>query len=181
MKYHPTPIPGLLVVELEPRGDERGFFSRAFCQNEFAQQGLFTEVAQANFSYSRDRGTLRGLHFQLPPHQEAKLVRCTRGAFLDLALDLRLDSPTFGQSWGVELSQENRLSLYVPKGCAHGFYTLQDDTEAFYLVDAFYSSSAERGIRWNDPQFQIQWPGPPVVISDRDRNHPDFDRSILPQ
>lgn len=168
-------LPGAYVIDLEPRGDDRGFFARAFCQKEFADAGLVTTFVQANTSASKHRGTLRGLHYQLAPMAETKMVRCLRGAIWDCALDLRPESPTYGQWDGVELTAENRKMIYVPKGFAHGFYTLTDDAEVFYLVDEFYSAELERGVRWNDPRFAIAWPGEPAVISDRDRAHPDFD------
>lgn len=172
MKFHATPLPGLTLVELEPRGDERGNFARAFCTREMQAAGLEMQVAQVNLSCSTQRGTLRGMHYQLPPFAEAKLVRCLRGAMYDMALDLRT-----GRSWGVELSAENRLALYVPKGFAHGFLTLVDDCEVLYLTDEFYSPEWERGIRWNDPAFELSWPCEPTVVSERDRNHPDYSSS----
>lgn len=169
MKFHATPLPRLTLVELEPRGDERGNFARAFCTREMQAAGLEMQVAQVNLSCSTQRGTLRGMHFQLPPYAEAKLVRCLRGAIYDMALDVHS-----GQSWGVELSAANRLALYVPKGFAHGFLSLVDDCEVLYLTDEFYSPEWERGIRWNDPRFELQWPFEPRVISERDRAHPDY-------
>lgn len=178
MRFHPTPLAGLQVVELEPRGDERGLFARLYCQQEMREQGLSDQIAQANTSYSRHRGTLRGLHFQLPPRQETKLVRCIHGTIFDVALDLRRSSPTFGQSWGLELSAKNRQALYIPKGFAHGFFTLEDDCEVLYFVDEFYSPEFERGIRWNDPFVKVEWPAVPSVVSGRDQQHPDFDISL---
>lgn len=175
MNFIEIDLPGAYVIELERKGDDRGFFARAFCQREFAELGLSTDFVQMNDSLSAHRGTLRGMHYQLAPHQETKLVRCIRGALCDIILDLREDSPTFGQHAKVELSAENRRILYVPKGFAHSFITLEDDTEALYLVDAFYAPDAERGVRWNDPRFGIEWPLEPTVISDKDANFPDFD------
>jgi dTDP-4-dehydrorhamnose 3,5-epimerase len=163
------------VVEMEKRGDDRGFFARAFCENEFAARGLATRMVQMNDSLSVRRGTLRGMHYQLAPKAETKVVRCFRGALFDIVLDLRRDSPTFGKTFGVELTAENRRMLYVPKGFAHGFVTLLDDTEAFYLVDEFYSPEHERGVRWNDPRFAIEWPVQPAVMSEKDRAYRDFD------
>ena len=174
MIFTTTPVKGAYVIDLEKRGDDRGFFARAFCQKEFGQHGLVTEFVQVNNSLSPIQGTLRGMHYQLAPHAETKLIRCIRGAFWDVVLDLRPDSPTFGQWYGADLTAENRRMMYVPKGCAHGFITSTEDAEAFYLVDAFYSPQAERGVRWNDPKFAIRWPAAPVVLSDKDRNHPDF-------
>ncbi len=175
MIFHPTPLTGAYLIEPEKRGDERGFFARVFCENEFAAQSLSTSFVQVNNSLSGDRGTLRGMHYQLPPHSETKLVRCIRGALYDLILDLRPHSPTFGQSFGAELSAENRLMMYVPRGFAHGFLTLAADTEAFYFVDAFYAPDAERGVRFDDPRFDLEWPAAPTNVSDKDRAHRDFD------
>lgn len=176
MIFNETPIKGAYVIGLEKHGDERGFFARAFCTKEFEAQGLATKFVQINNSLSAGRGTLRGMHYQLSPASEVKVVRCIRGALYDVILDLREDSPTFGQSFGAELTGENREMMYVPKGCAHGFITLSEDVEAFYLVDEFYAPDYERGIRWNDPKFNIQWPIEPVTISDKDSGHGDFDR-----
>jgi dTDP-4-dehydrorhamnose 3,5-epimerase len=175
MIFHETPLPGAYLIDLEKRGDSRGFFARAFCAKEFAAKGLVPNFVQVNNSLSAERGTLRGMHYQLAPRAETKVVRCIRGALYDLILDLRRDSPTFGKSFGAELSAENRRMLYVPKGFAHGFITLADDTEAFYLVDEFYAPEQERGIRWNDPRFALQWPTKPAVLSEKDAAHRDFD------
>lgn len=175
MKFHETPVQGSYLIELERRGDDRGFFARAYCRQEFAEHGLATEFVQVNNSLSAQRGTLRGMHYQLPPAAETKLVRAIRGALYDVVLDLREGSPTFGQSFGAELSGENRRMMYVPKGCAHGLLTLTDDVEALYFVDAFYSPEHERGVRWDDPAFNIDWPFQPTVISEKDRNHRDFE------
>ncbi len=175
MIFTETPIPGAFLIDLEKRGDDRGFFARAFCEKEFAAHKLVTHFVQVNNSLSAQKGTLRGMHYQLTPKAETKLVRCIRGALYDLILDLRPGSSTFGQSFGAELSAENRRMMYVPKGFAHGFITLTDDTEAFYFVDEFYAPECERGVRWNDPRFQISWPLAPAVISDKDANQRDFD------
>jgi len=175
MVFTETAIPGAFVIELEKRGDDRGFFARAFCEREFVQHGLSSRFVQVNNSLSAASGTLRGMHYQLAPKPETKLVRCIRGALYDVVLDLRAGSATFGKSLGVELSAENRKMMYVPKGFAHGFITLRDDTEAFYFVDEFYAPEAERCIRWDDPRFRIEWPRAPSVISDKDRNQKDFD------
>lgn len=177
MKFTETPLAGAWIIELEKRGDERGFFARTYCTREFAEHGLTTSFVQVNDSLTADRGTLRGMHYQLPPAAETKIVRCIRGALYDVMLDLREDSPTFGQSFGVELTAENRVMAYVPKGFAHGFITLEDATEAFYLVDEYYAPELERGVRWDDPKFDLKWPIEPVVLSDKDRSHPDFDRA----
>ena len=175
MIYTPTPMPGAWLIDLERRGDARGFFARVFCEQEFAGRGLVTHFVQVNNSLSADRGTLRGMHYQLAPNAETKLVRCIRGALWDVILDLRPGSPSFGKSVGVELSAENRRMIYVPKGFAHGFVTLQTDTEAFYFADEFYAPDCERGVRWNDPRFGIEWPIEPAVISDKDRDQRSFD------
>ena len=175
MIFRETPLSGAHVIELEKHGDERGFFARAFCRDEFSKRGLVTEFVQMNDSLTETKGTLRGLHYQLAPRAEVKLVRCIRGALYDLILDLRRDSPTFGRHFGIELSAENRTMIYVPKGFAHSFLTLEDGAEALYLVDEPYAPELERGVRWNDPAFKIEWPAPPVAISEKDRNHPDFD------
>lgn len=175
MIFNPTPLADAFLIDLEKLGDERGFFARAFCDKEFSAQGLNSSFVQVNNSLSADKGTLRGMHYQLAPKAETKLVRCIRGALWDVILDLRPDSPSFGQHFGAELSAENRRMMYVPKGFAHGFITLQDDTEAFYFVDEPYAPDMERGIRWNDPRFAIDWPAEPAVLSDRDREQRDFD------
>lgn len=175
MLFTETPLKGAYVINLEKRGDDRGFFARVFCEREFAQHGLATRYVQVNDSLSPSKGTVRGMHYQLQPKAETKLVRCIRGALYDMILDLRPDSPTFGRSFGAELSAENRQMLYVPKGFGHGFITLTDDAEAFYLVDEFYAPESERIVRWNDPRFNINWPAQPTVMSDKDRNARDFD------
>jgi dTDP-4-dehydrorhamnose 3,5-epimerase len=175
MRFNPTPLPGAYLIELDKREDDRGFFARFFCEREFGEAGLDTRFVQINNSLSRDKGTLRGMHYQLGDAAEVKVVRCIRGALWDAILDLRQDSPTFGNSFGAELSAENRAMMYVPRGFAHGFMTLTTDVEALYLVSAFYAPASERGVRWNDPRFAIEWPAEPVVISDKDANQRDFD------
>ncbi len=175
MIFTETPLQGAFLVDIEKRGDSRGFFARAFCEREFAAAGLVSRFVQANDSLSAQKGTLRGMHYQLAPKGETKVVRCIRGALYDVLLDLRPGSPTFGKSFGAELTAENRRMMYVPKGFAHGFITLADDTEAFYFVDEFYAPDRERGVRWDDPKFKIAWPVAPVVLSDKDRAHRDFD------
>jgi dTDP-4-dehydrorhamnose 3,5-epimerase len=173
--FQETALPGAYLIDLEKRGDERGFFARVFCEREFAAHSLITRFVQANNSLSADRGTLRGMHYQLPPHAETKVVRCIRGALWDVILDLRPNSPMFGKSIGVELSAENRRMIYAPKGFAHGFLTLKDDSEAFYFTDEFYAPESERGLRWDDPRFGLEWPMAPIVISEKDRAHRNFD------
>ena len=175
MKFVETPLRGAYLIDLEKHGDERGFFARAFCRNEFSETGLCDSFVQVNNSLTAVKGTLRGMHYQLPPAAETKIVRCIRGAFWDVILDLRDGSATFGQWFGAELTSENRRMMYAPRGFAHGFITLTDGVEAFYFVDEFYAPQHERGIRWNDPKFNIKWPVEPMVISQKDENWPDFD------
>ena len=175
MLFTETTLKGAYLVEIEPLQDERGFFSRTFCRNEFERHGLNPNVAQCSLSYNRQRGTLRGLHYQIVPRPEAKLVRCTAGSIFDVIVDLRPSSPTYCQWVGVELSGRGRRGmLYVPEGFAHGFQTLEDDTEVVYQISEFHSPDYARGVRWNDPAFAIQWPEDRRVISDRDRSFPDF-------
>ncbi|APZ43469.1 dTDP-4-dehydrorhamnose 3,5-epimerase [Acidihalobacter ferrooxydans] len=172
MNFTPVAVAGAYRVDIEPHADERGFFARAFCAREFAEQGLCSSFVQANISRNARAGTLRGLHFQHPPHAEVKLVRCTRGALFDVVVDVRRESPSYGRWAGVELSADNHRALYVPQGCAHGFQTLVEDTEAFYLVSAFYAPEAEGGLSWRDPEVGIDWPLPPTVISPKDAAWP---------
>jgi dTDP-4-dehydrorhamnose 3,5-epimerase len=175
VKFIPTPLADAFLIELEKRGDERGFFARFFCRNEFGAAGLATEFVQINNSLSRKKGTLRGLHYQLAPAAEVKVVRCVRGALFDCIVDIRPGSSTFGQWFGAELNDENRLMMYVPRGFAHAILTLNEDTEALYLVSDFYSPENERGVRWNDPRFAITWPLQPAEVSAKDAGWPDFD------
>ncbi len=175
MKFHPTQLQDACTIELEARGDERGFFARVFCEKEFGAAGLATRFVQGNISLSAKKGTLRGMHYQLAPAAEAKIVRCLRGALFDVVLDIRPDSRTFGQWFGTELTAENGLMMYVPRGFAHAILTLTDNTETLYLVSAFYSPEHERGIRWNDPRFGVVWPFMPNEISPKDATWPDFD------
>jgi dTDP-4-dehydrorhamnose 3,5-epimerase len=176
--FHETHLHGAYVIELEKRGDDRGFFARTFCQMEFLEEGLATNIVQVNNSLSAERGTLRGLHYQLSPHAETKIVRCIRGAIWDCILDLRRESPTFGKWFGAELSAENRKLMYVPKGFAHGFITVTSDAETIYFVDEYYAPQAERIVRWNDPKFRVDWPMEPVIVSEKDASAPDFDPAI---
>jgi dTDP-4-dehydrorhamnose 3,5-epimerase len=175
MKFHEIPLKGAYTIELEKRGDDRGFFARFFCTDEFANEGLNNAFAQINNSLTAKKGTLRGMHYQLMPSAEVKVVRCISGSLYDVILDLRPESPTFGQWFGETLSADNRTMMYCPKGFAHGFVTLEDDTEAFYLVSDPYAPDLERGIRFDDPKFNIEWPIEAAEISDKDRNWPDFD------
>ena len=172
MIFEAAPLEGAYVIKPELRGDARGFFARLFCQNEFAEHGLETNFVQINNSLSADKGTLRGMHYQISPNQEVKVVRCISGALYDVIVDVRPESPTYLQHFGAELSAENRHMMYVPRGFAHGFITLLPDTEAFYLVSAFYAPDSERGLRWDDPALGIQWPLEPAVLSDKDKGHP---------
>ena len=170
-----TELPGAYVVDLEPIEDPRGFFARTWSDKEFAERGLETRVAQCNISLTKRRGTMRGLHFQRSPHEETKFVRCTRGALHDVIVDLRPDSVTFRRWIALELSQDNRRALYVPRGFAHGFQSLVDDTEVFYMISEPYAQESASGVRWDDPAFGILWPlGDPKEISDKDRTWPDF-------
>jgi dTDP-4-dehydrorhamnose 3,5-epimerase len=174
MIFKGTDIDGVWVIEPERHGDVRGFFARTWEPEEFTERGLNSDLAQCSISYNRARGTLRGLHYQAAPHEEAKLVRCTAGAIFDVAVDLRPDSPTFRDWFGVELSAENRLALFVPEGCAHGFLTLADDSEVHYQISQAYVPDAGRGVRWDDPAFAIRWPSEVVVINERDKSYADF-------
>jgi len=176
MIFTETPLAGAYVIELEPRDDERGFFARAFCQHEMAAHGLETTVAQANLSFNHRRGTLRGMHYQAAPHSEVKMVRCVNGAIWDAIVDLRPESPTHGQWFGVELSAANRRLFYVPKGFAHGYQSLTDGSEVLYMVTEFYAPGAEQGLRWNDPAFGIAWPIAEPILSPKDAVHPDYAR-----
>jgi dTDP-4-dehydrorhamnose 3,5-epimerase len=178
MLFHETPLIGAYLIELERRGDARGFFARYFCENEFAAKGLETRFVQINNSLSAKAGTLRGLHYQLPPAAEVKVVRCVRGALWDVIVDLRPDSPTFRKWYGAELNAENRLMMYVPRGFAHAILTLSDDAEAIYLDSNFYGPKEERGVRWNDPSIGIEWPRAPAEISDKDGKWPDLDAAF---
>lgn len=179
MIFRETDIPGARVVEPERLGDERGFFARTWCAREFEQAGLSPRLVQCSVSFNRERGTLRGLHYQAAPHRETRLVRCTRGAIHDVVVDLRADSPTHLEHVAVRLTAENRLALYVPEGCAHGFQTLEDDTEVFYQMTEFYEPSASRGVRWDDPAFGIEWPLEPTTMSERDRSYPDLGQDAV--
>ena len=172
--FSETDLPGVWRISPERRVDERGYFARAFCRREFGAHGLGTEYVQANVSFNARRGTLRGLHMQVPPHGETKLVRCTRGAIFDVAVDVRPDSPTSSRWAGVELSAANGLMLLIPAGFAHGYLTLVDDTEVFYHVTEEYHPESETGLRWNDPTVAIRWPFTPNVLSARDAALPDM-------
>lgn len=174
MEFTAGPVDGAFVIGLEERTDDRGFFARAFATEEFEARGLDPVVVQANISFNHRRGTLRGMHWQAAPHTETKLVRCTRGAILDVVVDIRPDSPTYLQWMAAELTGDNRRAMYAPKGVAHGYLTLTDAAEVHYQVSHPFSPEADRGARWDDPAFGIDWPFEPVVISERDAAHPPF-------
>jgi dTDP-4-dehydrorhamnose 3,5-epimerase len=179
MKFTQTQLEGACIIDVERLEDERGFFGRSWCAREFQEHGLNPRLAQCSISFNRRRGTLRGMHFQVAPHEEAKIVRCTQGAIYDVIIDLRLGSPTFTRWIGVELSAENRRMLYVPESFAHGFQTLTDSSEVFYQISEFYAPESARGVRWNDPRFGIRWPLEVAAMSDKDTLYRDFDPAIL--
>ncbi len=174
MKFTPTKIPGAYLIEIHPITDERGFFARSFCTDEFQQQGLNSNFVQCNVSFTAQKGTIRGMHYQIAPDTETKLVRCSRGAIYDVILDLRPQSPTFKQWISAELTADNHRMFYVPPGCAHGLQTLVDDTEVFYQMAGVYKADSARGVRWNDPAFRIQMPLAVSIVNKRDRDYPDF-------
>lgn len=180
MRFIETVLRGAFIIEPEPATDERGLFARIFCRREFGGHGLNAEVRQCSLSYNRKRGTLRGMHYQVAPYGECKLVRCSRGSIYDVVIDLRRGAPTFGRWVGYELSAANRRMLYIPEGFAHGFETLDDASEVTYQMSEFYVPSAQRGVRWDDPAFAIHWPLKPALISDRDRGYPDFRQNQPP-
>jgi dTDP-4-dehydrorhamnose 3,5-epimerase len=174
MKFRETKISGVFEIRPELSEDERGFFARSWCQQEFAARGLNSRLVQCNISGSLRKGTLRGMHYQVAPFAETKLVRCTRGSIFDVALDLRPDSPSYKQWTAAVLTAENHHMLCISEGCAHGFLTLENDCEVFYQMSEFYHAEAARGVRWNDSAFDIAWPGTAEVISTRDASYPDF-------
>jgi dTDP-4-dehydrorhamnose 3,5-epimerase len=174
MQFQETRLQGAFIIEPERKEDVRGFFARVFCVEEFGAHGLETNLVQCSISFSKQRATLRGMHCQVAPYEEVKLVRCTRGAIYDVVLDLRPASPTFKQWTGTELTGENRRMMYVPRGFAHGFLTLENNCEVFYQMSEFYHSENERGVRWDDPAFGIVWPAQVKIISEKDRNIKDF-------
>ena len=175
MIFKETELKGALIVEMERIRDNRGFFARAWCQKEFEARGLVAGFVQNNITFSPKRGTLRGLHYQVAPHEEPKLVRCTRGAIYDVIVDLQPESPTYKQWLGVELTAENRRMIYIPGGFAHGYQILMDDTEVFYQVGEFYAPEYELGFRWDDAAFAIEWPiNPPLILSEKDKRWPDY-------
>jgi dTDP-4-dehydrorhamnose 3,5-epimerase len=175
MIFAEADLPGVYEVQIDPKSDERGFFARTWCHDEFASRGLDTQLVQCSLSYNTKKGTLRGMHFQAPPHAETKLVRCTKGSIYDVVLDLRQESKAYRRWIGVHLTAGQRNALYIPKGCGHGFLTLEDDTEIFYQMSDFYDADSSRGVRWNDPAFGIVWPGEVEIISSRDASYPNFE------
>jgi dTDP-4-dehydrorhamnose 3,5-epimerase len=175
VKFTETALQGAYIVDIEPIVDERGFFARSWCREEFGAQGLHRTFVQSNISFNKTKGTLRGMHYQVKPNEEAKLVRCTRGAIYDVIIDLRSQSRTFKRWVAVELTAANHRMLYVPEGLVHGFQTLDDDTEVYYLMSEFYHPECGRGVRWDDPAFGIAWPqSDSRIISDKDKAYPDF-------
>lgn len=174
MKFTETPLKGAFVIDLEKREDERGFFARAWCQKEFEAHGIYRLPVQANMSYNKKAGTIRGMHYQAAPNQESKLIRCINGAIYDVIIDLRKNSPTYKQWFGIELNAENRTMLFVPEDFAHGFLALEDHSEVMYQVSAFYNFESERIIRYDDPSFGIKWPIEVTVVSEKDITTPNF-------
>lgn len=174
MIFTETPFKGLYKIDLEKRGDDRGFFARVFCKNEFEAHDLNPNIVQINTSVTAEKGTFRGMHYQIDPKAEDKIIKVIKGSLYDIALDLRPDSPTFGKYFAIELSDKNRTMMYIPKGFAHGYLILEDGTELIYMVTEFYSPENERVIRWNDPKFNIELPFEPTVLSDKDKNAADF-------
>ena len=175
MRFAATPIDGLFEVFIEPAEDARGFFARTWCAEEFARRGLPSRFVQASVSRNREKGTLRGLHFQWPPSREGKLVRCERGAVHDVVVDLRPESPSYLQHFAVCLGQERANAIFIPPGVAHGFQTLEDDTQVFYMMTDVHAPALADGFRWDDPAFGIDWPLQVTIMSERDRAYPDFD------
>ena len=175
MRFSPTDLPGVFLIEPEMHVDERGSFARTFCVDEFAESGIDFEVVQGNLSFNKFSGTVRGMHFQSPPHAEAKVARCTSGAMFDVVVDLRPDSDMYGQWIGAELNADNRKALFIPEGCAHGFQTLLDNTEVDYLMSERYAPEAASGVRFDDPVLGIEWPLPVSSVSERDSSWPDFE------
>jgi dTDP-4-dehydrorhamnose 3,5-epimerase len=175
MRFHKTKLSGVFEIHIDRKPDERGFFARTWCQKEFEAHGLNSRLVQCSVSFSAQKGTLRGIHYQVAPYAETKVVRCTGGSIYDVVVDLRVQSPTFKDWIAVVLTAESRNMVYVPEGCAHGFLTLEDESEVFYQMSEFYNAESARGVRWDDPAFQIAWPEPVEMISERDRPYPNFE------
>lgn len=180
MNFWETPVPGAYVIEPERRNDDRGFFARIWCKNELRERGLEAELAQSNAAFSHRKGTLRGLHFQEAPHAEVKIVRCTRGSVFDVIVDLRYDSPSYKGWFGVELSEDNEKMLYVPRGCAQGYITLTDNAEIYYHTSEFYHPESASGVRYDDPEFGIEWPVEVSMISKQDREWQEYSNRNRP-
>jgi dTDP-4-dehydrorhamnose 3,5-epimerase len=176
MKFNETKLPGVFQIHLEPHPDERGFFARSWCRKEFEGHGLNSQLVQCSNSFNTRKGTLRGMHHQAAPYAETKVVRCIRGAIYDVVVDLRPQSPTFKDWIAAVLTAENRSMMYVPEGCAHGFLTLEGQSEVFYQMSEVYNAESARGVRWDDPAFRITWPEKIEVISERDRTYPNFEQ-----
>jgi dTDP-4-dehydrorhamnose 3,5-epimerase len=174
MRFTPLSIKGVVQIDMEKFCDERGFFARSFCANEFASAGISGSFCQSSVSFNAKSATLRGMHYQASPCTESKLVRCTSGAIYDVVLDLRVDSDSYLKWTAVELTSDNHRAIFIPAGCAHGFITLKDSSEVLYMMDSFFDSASSRGVRWNDPKFNISWPLSPKVISERDASYPDY-------
>ena len=174
MIFTETPFKGLYKIDLEKRGDDRGFFARVFCKNEYEKLGLNPNLVQMNTSVTPNKGTFRGMHYQVAPKAEDKIIKVTRGSLYDISLDLRPDSATFGKYFSIELNADNRTMMYIPKGFAHGYLILEDNTELIYMVTEFYSPESEHVIRWNDPKFNIELPYEPTILSEKDKSAPDF-------
>jgi len=174
MIFKETNLKGAFIIEPEIMADERGFFARTWCAREFEAHGLTPNLVQCNISFNKQKGTLRGMHYQAVPHEEAKVVRCTMGTIYDVIIDLRPNSPTYKRWVSVDMSAENRRMLYIPEGFAHGFLSMEDDTEVFYQMSEFYAPECARGVRWNDPAFNITWPLGVTVISEKDGQYPNF-------
>ncbi len=174
MIFTETKLPGAFIIDIEKRGDDRGFFARTWCQREFEEHRLNIHLVQTNLAFTKSKGVLRGMHYQAPPHAEAKLIRCTSGAIIDMIIDLRPESVTFKQWLGTELTASNRRMLYVPEGFAHGYLTVEDNSEVVYQVSEFYCREAERGLRYDDPAFGVEWPIEVRTVSEKDRSWPDY-------
>jgi len=180
MKFVETPIKGAYLIEIEPISDHRGFFARSWCEQEFGDHELNSNLVQCNISFNTKKGTLRGMHYQIKPHEEAKLVRCTQGSIYDVIVDIRQDSPTFKSWYGVNLGVSNRKMLYIPEGFAHGFQTLEDNTEVFYQMSNFYHGESARGLKWDDPELGIDWIlKDNLIISERDQGYPSIKKINL--
>lgn len=179
MIFTQSPLKGIFIIDIQKQEDERGFFARSFCQREFQEHGLNPSLVQCNISYNKTKGTLRGMHFQAKPFQEAKLVRCVQGSIHDVIIDIRPDSTTYMKHFAIDLTSASYSALYVPEGFAHGFLTLEPETCVFYQMSEFYAPDCARGVRWNDPAFNIEWPGEIKMISERDASYPDYSMDTL--